>query len=59
MRAATLLWIIVLFAYDIDPEFLLDLSDEPTGGLEYVQPCDMISIHSIFPRDLLGGDARY
>jgi len=54
-RAATLRWIIVLFAYDIDPESLLDLSDEHTGGrLEYVQLGDIISIHRICPRDLLG-----
>jgi hypothetical protein len=39
---------LLIFAYDIDPEFLLDLSDEHTGGrLGYVRLCNLISIHRI------------
>jgi hypothetical protein len=46
---------LVIFAYDIDPEFLLDLSDEYTGGrLGYVRLRYLISIHRIRSRDLLG-----
>jgi hypothetical protein len=34
---------LVIFAYDINPEFLLDLSDEHTGGrLGYGQLCHLI-----------------
>ena len=46
---------LVTFAYDIDPELLLEFSNDNTGGrLGYVRICNLISIHRIRSRDLLG-----